>query len=116
MAVFPEDCITVIQPFFRTPADFGGIPLRAVQLEVGLAMQTDQDLIARLRESDPSPALSELFRRHGRMVERTVRRMVRDEHLAQDVCQASPTSNCTARRGIPPKSAQVRKKDGGGGE
>jgi len=51
-------------------------------------MQTDQDLIARLREGDPSPALSELFRRHGRMVERTVQRQVRDEHLAQDVCQA----------------------------
>ena len=51
-------------------------------------MQTDQDLIARLREGDPSPALSELFRRHGRMVERTVLRQVRDEHLAQDVCQA----------------------------
>lgn len=51
-------------------------------------MQTDQTLVAGLREGDPSPALAELFRRHGRMVERTVRRMVRDEHLAQDVCQA----------------------------
>jgi len=53
-----------------------------------MAMQTDQDLVARLREDDPSPALRELFRRHGRMVERTVLRQVRDEHLAQDVCQA----------------------------
>jgi RNA polymerase sigma factor (sigma-70 family) len=51
-------------------------------------MQTDQILVAGLREGDPSPALAELLRRHGRMVERTVRRMVRDEHLAQDVCQA----------------------------
>ena len=51
-------------------------------------MQTDQALIARLGEGDPSPALAELFRRHGRMVERTVLRLVRDEHLAQDVCQA----------------------------
>jgi len=51
-------------------------------------MQTDQDLITRLREGDPSPALAELLRRHGRMVERTVLRLVRDEHLAQDVCQA----------------------------
>ena len=51
-------------------------------------MQTDQDLVAQLRGSDPSPALAELLRRHGRMVERTVLRRVRDEHLAQDVCQA----------------------------
>lgn len=51
-------------------------------------MQTDQDLVARLEEGDPSPALEEILRRHGRMVERTVRRQVRDEHLAQDVCQA----------------------------
>jgi RNA polymerase sigma factor (sigma-70 family) len=57
-------------------------------LDVGIAMQTDQDLLARLGEADPSPALAELIRRHGRMVERTVLRLVRDEHLAQDVCQA----------------------------
>src|SRR5262245_37079984 len=91
----PRDCITVIgrapagfRGLFETPADSGGIRRRAVQLEVGNAMQTDQDLIARLREGDPSPALAELYRRHGRMVERTVLRRVRDEHLAQDVCQA----------------------------
>src|SRR6185295_10657608 len=51
-------------------------------------METDQVLLARLGEDDPSLALSELIRRHGRMVERTVLRQVRDEHLAQDVCQA----------------------------
>jgi RNA polymerase sigma factor (sigma-70 family) len=53
-----------------------------------IAMQTDQDLVAELRGSNPSAALAELLRRHGRMVERTVLRRVRDEHLAQDVSQA----------------------------
>src|SRR5262245_26652320 len=51
-------------------------------------MASDSDLLRPLAGGDSSGALAELLRRHGPMVERTALRYVKDEHLAQDVCQA----------------------------
>jgi RNA polymerase sigma factor (sigma-70 family) len=50
---------------------------------------SDADLLARFAESRDAAAFELLVRRHGAMVLGVCRRLVRDEHLAQDAFQAS---------------------------
>jgi RNA polymerase sigma factor (sigma-70 family) len=51
-------------------------------------MNSDDQLIAELSGDRREQALAEIIRRHGRMVERTGARMVRDASAAEDVSQA----------------------------
>ncbi|MHC4915369.1 MAG: sigma-70 family RNA polymerase sigma factor [Planctomycetota bacterium] len=51
-------------------------------------MATDRQLIGWLKGRHPDSALSELLKRYGPMVRRTALRVTRDEHAAEDVCQA----------------------------
>ena len=51
-------------------------------------MRSDQELMAQVASNERETAVAELIRRYGVMIERTVRRLIKDGALADDVCQA----------------------------
>ncbi len=52
-------------------------------------MRSDAELLSEYRAHASSPAFAELVRRHAAMVWRTAARLLGDEHLAEDVTQAT---------------------------
>jgi RNA polymerase sigma-70 factor (ECF subfamily) len=52
-----------------------------------LPLAGDDDLVARLQAGDVDAPVTQLERRYGQRLQRFVRSMVRDAHLAQDVTQ-----------------------------
>lgn len=56
-------------------------------LQTDLHLATDDELMARIDHGDPEIALEILQSRYGKRIYHFVRGLLRDEHLAQDVCQ-----------------------------